>query len=366
MRRMLIPLAVGVGIGVFVASFLGYFLVAKQGTYWVDGLGRPLFSAPWPARLVFGANKEWAGWSWFFVDLLWFWGGLGLAFFLGSLAGKHPTESKLPKALITILGIVIAISTAYVTHRVIKTGVAFALEAGLGAKPRLVVCAATAGTKANLPLVEYRQWSRYTDREQDIYVQGLLETWSMALYNMTDPKQPSAEFSAFTTCVEKEARSDFNMTHLINLTYNLLGQIGQPPVVHLFDNTPNRCGKYATKGDGSLRPVRLIRKEDWTRFNDRERMIYLMGYVDFVNFSDQRILTLSSKEQSTLDQTALRLLEKKKEQLQCLEVCLGQTGIEGVFKTMSNQQIEWEYPLPWSVATALGDTCFSRGRSGKQ
>ena len=165
MRRTLIPIAVGVGLGVFVAGILAYFSVAKQSTYWVDGLGRPLVSAPWVALLVFGTNKEWAGWTWFFLDLLWFWGGIGLAFFLGSLSGKPPNESKLPKALITIVGIVIALSAAYVTQRVIKMGVAFGLEAGLGFKPR--VAAVSAAAKANLPFVEYQKWSRFTEREQE-------------------------------------------------------------------------------------------------------------------------------------------------------------------------------------------------------
>jgi hypothetical protein len=29
---MLIPLAIGIGLGVFVAAFLGYFTVAKEST----------------------------------------------------------------------------------------------------------------------------------------------------------------------------------------------------------------------------------------------------------------------------------------------------------------------------------------------
>jgi hypothetical protein len=214
----------------------------------------------------------------------------------------------------------------------------------------------SAAAKANLPFVEYRKWSQFTEREQQIYIQSLLETWSFVLYGMTDPQKPSGEFSAFTACVQNEKLSDFK-TYLINNLY-ALGQMDQPPVVHLFNNASMLCNKYANKGDGSLRPVRLIQKKDWEKFNDGERMLYLMGYVDFVHFSQKRILTLSSKEQAALDQASLRFLDKKKDDLQRLEMCLEQSGIESVFKTISNQPIEWKYPLPWSVATALGKTCF--------
>jgi hypothetical protein len=134
-RRTLIPIAVGIGLGVFVAGFLAYFTVSKESTYWVDGLGRPLDTAPWLARFVFGADKEWAGWAWLFIDLLWFWGGIGLAVFLGSLAGERPAASRFPKSFVAIVGIIIALSAAYSTQRVIKAGVGLGLEAGLGFKP---------------------------------------------------------------------------------------------------------------------------------------------------------------------------------------------------------------------------------------
>lgn len=139
MRRTLIPIAVGIGLGVFVAAFLGYFVVSKESAYWVDGLARPLGTAPWVARFVFGSDKEWAGWSWFFLDLLWFWAGIGLAIFLGSLAGERPAASSFPKPVVTVVGIALVLGAAYVTQHAIKVGVAFGLEAGMGFKPSAVL-----------------------------------------------------------------------------------------------------------------------------------------------------------------------------------------------------------------------------------
>ena len=66
-------------ITVVVAAFLGYFVSDTSGH---DGLGRQLYPAPLLMRIFFGQERYWAGWLWFVGDLLWFWGGLGLGFYL--------------------------------------------------------------------------------------------------------------------------------------------------------------------------------------------------------------------------------------------------------------------------------------------
>ena len=254
-------------------------------------------------------------------------------------------------------GVLIVVATAYVTQRTIKFGVAYGLEAGIGAKPKLE--AFDPAVKAKFPLVDSLKWAKFTDREQEIYVQGLLETWSFVmygLYGLTDSKKPSAEFSAFTACVENEKASAFK-TYVINNPY-AFGRMEKAPVDHLFDNAKIVCEKYAQKGDGSGRPVRLIGKENWQGFSDRERMIYLTAYLDFGHFSEQRILNLSSNLESKQDAAVIEFLEKKKNKLQRLEMCIGQYGVKGLFDTISKQAIQWQHPLPWSAATALGETCF--------
>lgn len=74
---------------------------------------------------------------------------------------------------------------------------------------------------------------------------------------------------------------------------------------------------------------------------------------------------LEAKNKSSLDQATLRSLNKLKSELEGLKKCMDQIGIEGVFGTISRQKIEWEDPLPWSAATALGNACkpFHEGRS---
>ena len=358
MRRIFIPIAAGVVLGIIVTGLLAYFIVAKDSTSSVDGLGRSLVPAPWPARFIFGASKEWAGWSWFLVDLVWFWGGIGLAFSLGSLAGERSSVSRIPKVIGACFGVLIVLATAYITQRTIKLGVAYGLEAGIGAQPKLE--AFDPAVKAKFPLVDFLKWAKFADREQEIYVQGLLETWSFVMYGLTEPGKPSPEMSAFTSCVEKEKASAFK-SYVINNLY-AFGKVEKAPVDHLFENAMMVCEKYAQKSDGSQRPVRLLGRQDWEGFSDKERQIYLTAYLDFIHFSEQRILTRSSTRSSNLkarqEAAARQFLDKKKMELEQLEMCIGRYGVDGFFNTMSKQQIEWQHPLPWSAAKALGGTCF--------
>lgn len=86
MRRFVGYLGAVVIIAVFVATFVAYFVYQTdpQTKVMHDGFGRPLRQSPWLMRWVFGQERLWAGWFWFIVDMIIFWGG----FFLGiGLAG---------------------------------------------------------------------------------------------------------------------------------------------------------------------------------------------------------------------------------------------------------------------------------------
>lgn len=84
------------GLGVLGATFVAYFItsVDAQGQ-WYDGFGRGLAESPFLVRIFFGQDRMWAGAGWFVFDMAAFWGGLAVAFFLGSW-GLGDRESDRP------------------------------------------------------------------------------------------------------------------------------------------------------------------------------------------------------------------------------------------------------------------------------
>ena len=229
------------------------------------------------------------------------------------------------------------------------------LEAGIGFKHEVVVDSARGGER--LPLVTFHKWEEFTEREQEIYIQALLEAWSFTLfgYSGTKEKQPPKEFSAFTACAEGEEIASFR--RLPDVGY-FLGDIDKSAVEHFFNQTPIICEKYIDKGDGSWRPVKIISKKDWGSFSDKEKKTYLTGYIDLSYFFTVRMVTgLSSTEKYKSDKEALKFLDGLKKDQEDLEKCMNRVGIDGVYSQMRQKEIEWQYPLSWSAASALGNTC---------
>ena len=82
--------AATIGLSVLVVGVLAYFVTSygSETGMVLDGLGRFLEPAPFIAQFVFGSDRLWPGWGWFVIDLVWFWGGVGCAAGLCSLAQK--------------------------------------------------------------------------------------------------------------------------------------------------------------------------------------------------------------------------------------------------------------------------------------
>jgi hypothetical protein len=80
-----------VGVLVLLAlAFLAYSVTSHDPStgLWHDGLGRPLSDSPWFMRLIFGTDHQWAGWTWFLVDMGVFWGWIGLCTYIAKRADK--------------------------------------------------------------------------------------------------------------------------------------------------------------------------------------------------------------------------------------------------------------------------------------
>ncbi len=77
-------------VGILVLAFIAYFVSSYDPITGAmsDGLGRPLERAPFLAQLVFGEDDLWAGWGYFIVDMIVFWGGLGIGFGLIKLGAR--------------------------------------------------------------------------------------------------------------------------------------------------------------------------------------------------------------------------------------------------------------------------------------
>ena len=71
-----------VGATIFVLAFLAYFVRAGMGVGQIqDGLGRTLEPSPWFISLIMQTD-HWAGWIYFLIDSVVFWGGVGVVFIL--------------------------------------------------------------------------------------------------------------------------------------------------------------------------------------------------------------------------------------------------------------------------------------------
>ncbi|MDB4282742.1 hypothetical protein OAK89_03025 [Akkermansiaceae bacterium] len=82
-----------IAISVFIAGIMAVFIrsvdIESKAVY--DGLGRELSDPPIWAKLFITSENSWAGLGWHALDLVWFFGGLALAFGLYGL-GEKDTE----------------------------------------------------------------------------------------------------------------------------------------------------------------------------------------------------------------------------------------------------------------------------------
>ncbi len=82
-----------VGATIFVLAFLAYFVRSGMGGGQIqDGLGRTLEPSPWIISLIMQTD-HWAGWPYFPIDFVVFWGGVGAAFILLTAGLRKSNQS---------------------------------------------------------------------------------------------------------------------------------------------------------------------------------------------------------------------------------------------------------------------------------
>ena len=84
LRKILVPIGVIWFILLLIAGFLAYFITSSSPQGMVDGLGRPLTEAPFLMRAIFGQERLWAGFGWFFGEMIVFWGSIGVAGYIST------------------------------------------------------------------------------------------------------------------------------------------------------------------------------------------------------------------------------------------------------------------------------------------
>lgn len=79
LQKIFVPISIIWFISLFVTGIFAYFITKTGPQGMVDGLGRPLIEAPFLMRFFFGQERLWAGFAWFFAEMVVFWGSIAAA-----------------------------------------------------------------------------------------------------------------------------------------------------------------------------------------------------------------------------------------------------------------------------------------------
>jgi hypothetical protein len=185
------------------------------------------------------------------------------------------------------------------------------------------------------PLMTAAQWTALGEGERAIYVKGYLETVSFFMYGHSERTDRAVSaFSDWTACAKQD------VDRWSPLGWLITGEVDRSAATQFNEMGSVICKDFIGRGDKTWRPVRLISKEDWVRFSQEQKAIYVISYVE------------------TFDAVMRRV--KGDEHLRRLDACLGERGIEGIIAEVDSIDIEWQYPMPWSVSRAVGKACPKR------
>jgi len=185
-----------------------------------------------------------------------------------------------------------------------------------------------------LPPIEWAGGDGSSPKEQ-AYFHGALETYGFILYGYW-PRTPEFEqqFSDFRKCTEDNKRRSWPLSGWLfgtSLDASAAAQL-------IREMIPIACREYAGKGNGGWEPPRIVSKEGWEGYGDVERRFYVSAYIE----------------------TALELmvLMEQNEDIAVFTQCMKSKGIDEVLKRLGDMEVEWQFPMPWTISTAVGSTCL--------
>lgn len=184
-----------------------------------------------------------------------------------------------------------------------------------------------------LPPIEWAGGDGSSPKEQ-AYFHGVLETYGFILYGVW-PRVAEAEqqFSDYRQCAEDNRDRGWPLTVWISGTALEASMAAQ--MVRRF--IPLVCQEYVKKGSGGWKPPRIVGKEDWQGYGDIERKFYVSAYIETA--------------------AELMVLMQQTEDVSILTKCMKDGGIDKVLEKLRSVEVEWQYPMPWTVSKSVGSVC---------
>ena len=192
------------------------------------------------------------------------------------------------------------------------------------------VCAEQAG-EGILLMTPYK-WSGLTDAQRALYVKSFLETTSFAMYRRDLPDAAQKDFSAWTVCAETKPIESWQP-----LGWMIKGELKRTAAAQFTEMALDSMPEFRGKDLKKRPPVQLVSRKEWQSLGLRDRAIYLMGYIETV-YEAGRAMKLNKD-------------------VRYLDICLEHQGIEGVLGALETTEMEWQYPIPWSISRVLGKAC---------
>ena len=177
------------------------------------------------------------------------------------------------------------------------------------------------------------KWDHLSEKQQELYVKGFLETFSFFVYGIsTKDKESGQKFSDMTACAEYEPAKRWTQ-----MPDWLFGDLKATVASQCFKNSGYICQKYIGKGDGKWKPIQLVSANEWSQLSPEDKEIYGTAYLETAD-----VMSRKAKQDKNVEH---------------LENCIKNGGDARFLAAVQSIPIESENPMPWSVAHALGKAC---------